>query len=152
MSQNKTIQLVATVVLIAVAVIIAVILFSRNGTINSYQDCVNAGYPVLESYPEQCRTPDGKSFTKPFDVGDSVTYMGKVVCLPHKNTSGPQTLECALGLLTNDGKYHALSDENQLILSVNVNDTVQVYGTIIKNTSSIYDIVDTVEVTSITEL
>lgn len=32
--------------------------------INSYEECVEAGYPVIESYPEQCATPDGKTFTK----------------------------------------------------------------------------------------
>jgi hypothetical protein len=34
-------------------------------SINSYADCAAAGYPIQESYPEQCRTPDGKSFTNP---------------------------------------------------------------------------------------
>lgn len=33
--------------------------------VNSYADCVAAGYPILESYPEQCNTPDGKHFTNP---------------------------------------------------------------------------------------
>lgn len=32
--------------------------------INSFEECAAAGYPILEIYPEQCRTPDGKSFTK----------------------------------------------------------------------------------------
>lgn len=32
-------------------------------SVNSFQDCVAAGYPVQESYPEVCRTPGGKSFT-----------------------------------------------------------------------------------------
>lgn len=35
--------------------------------INSFEECAQAGYPILESYPEQCRTPDGKSFTKLID-------------------------------------------------------------------------------------
>lgn len=30
----------------------------------SFDGCVAAGYPVLESYPAQCKTPDGKSFTQ----------------------------------------------------------------------------------------
>lgn len=38
---------------------------------------------------------------------------GEVVCLPHKNTSGPQTLECAIGLQTADGNYYAL-DTNMI--------------------------------------
>jgi hypothetical protein len=36
-----------------------------NEDINSFDDCVAAGYPVAESYPEQCFTDDGKSFTNP---------------------------------------------------------------------------------------
>jgi hypothetical protein len=40
-----------------------------NGTlcvppILNFQGCVNAGYPVMESYPRQCKTPDGRSFTE----------------------------------------------------------------------------------------
>ena len=30
--------------------------------IDSFQSCAQAGYPVLESYPRQCRTPDGRNF------------------------------------------------------------------------------------------
>jgi len=30
--------------------------------INSFEDCVKAGYPVMESFPEQCKTPDGRTF------------------------------------------------------------------------------------------
>jgi hypothetical protein len=27
--------------------------------ISSFQECKDAGYPIMESYPEQCATPDG---------------------------------------------------------------------------------------------
>lgn len=33
--------------------------------INSFEDCAKV-YPVMESYPEQCATPDGKHFTKEY--------------------------------------------------------------------------------------
>ncbi len=33
---------------------------------------------------------------------------GQVVCLPHVNTDGPTTLECALGLKTDAGEHYAL--------------------------------------------
>jgi heat shock protein HslJ len=36
------------------------------------------------------------------------TLSGEYVCLPHKNTGGPQTLECAFGLKTDVGEYYAL--------------------------------------------
>lgn len=32
--------------------------------INSFEDCVAAGNPILESYPEQCIAPDGRTFTR----------------------------------------------------------------------------------------
>jgi hypothetical protein len=32
--------------------------------ISSFDQCVNAGYPVLESYPRQCQVPGGQTFTE----------------------------------------------------------------------------------------
>jgi hypothetical protein len=32
--------------------------------IDSFEACVQAGYPVMESYPRQCRTPDGQTFVE----------------------------------------------------------------------------------------
>ncbi len=31
--------------------------------ITNFDECVAAGYPIMESYPEQCRTADGHMFT-----------------------------------------------------------------------------------------
>lgn len=36
------------------------------------------------------------------------TLSGEVVCLPHANTDGPHTMECAYGLKTEVGEYYAL--------------------------------------------
>ena len=36
------------------------------------------------------------------------TLTGEYLCLPHVNNSGPQTMECALGLRTDSGEYYAL--------------------------------------------
>lgn len=38
-----------------------------SGTITSFRECVDAGYPILDSYPEQCETPDGKRFIRELD-------------------------------------------------------------------------------------
>lgn len=40
--------------------------------ITSFEDCAEAGYPVMESYPEQCRTPDGRNFVR--DVPDQLDW------------------------------------------------------------------------------
>lgn len=43
-------------------------IFSQNQqkikAVNSFDDCQKAGYPVGESYPAQCWTPDGKRFVQ----------------------------------------------------------------------------------------
>lgn len=36
------------------------------------------------------------------------TLTGEYVCLPHRDTKGPQTLECALGMKTDSNEYYAL--------------------------------------------
>ena len=33
--------------------------------IDTYEECKAAGYPVQESYPSVCATPDGRSYTDP---------------------------------------------------------------------------------------
>jgi hypothetical protein len=38
-----------------------------------------------------------------------VTLSGTYVCLPHLDTTGPQTEECAFGLQTDDGDYYAVN-------------------------------------------
>lgn len=35
---------------------------SPASSITNFDQCKNAGYPVMESFPEQCRTPQGKVF------------------------------------------------------------------------------------------
>jgi len=38
--------------------------------ITNFEECAAAGYPVMESYPRQCRTPQGNSFTE--DIGNQL--------------------------------------------------------------------------------
>lgn len=35
--------------------------------INSFEECVSAGNPIMESHPRQCRTIDGKHFVEKID-------------------------------------------------------------------------------------
>jgi hypothetical protein len=39
----------------------------------------------------------------------TVTLAGQYVCLPHTDTTGPQTEECAFGLQTDAGDYYAVN-------------------------------------------
>ena len=52
--------------------------------ITNFEECAAAGYPVMESYPEQCRTPDGRLFVRdisndPYAPGDGMTFNGCAV-------------------------------------------------------------------------
>ncbi len=40
--------------------------------ISSYETCVEAGFPSLESYPPRCITDDGRSFTQ--EIGNILEY------------------------------------------------------------------------------
>ncbi len=57
--------------------------------------------------------PTVTSSTFPTDVPYRATLEGEYTCLPPKNTTGPQTLECALGIKDTSGDYYAL-DTNVL--------------------------------------
>ncbi len=50
----------------------------------------------------------GPVFEEVATVPTEATITGSFTCLPHRNTDGPQTLECASGLETNDGNFYAL--------------------------------------------
>ncbi len=77
----------------------------------SFDDCSKAGYPIQESYPPRCTTPDGRVFVK-YENNQEVQIIGDFVCLPHKNSGSgqPQTLECAFGLKDESGVYYGLND------------------------------------------
>ena len=42
-------------------------------TVLSFEDCVKAGYPVMESYPRRCATPDGRTYTE--ELPEKITYV-----------------------------------------------------------------------------
>jgi hypothetical protein len=82
-----------------------------------------------------------------------ISIKGVVLCLPHKDTSGPQTLECAFGLKDENGRYYGLKDSDPGYKNVGnlpMNEPVEVTGSLKKETSTTYPTVGTIEVTKIT--
>lgn len=65
---NKKILISIIVVLILLAGMIIYIILLKPPVprphINTFEECVKAGYPALGSYPRQCKTPDGRKFTE----------------------------------------------------------------------------------------
>jgi hypothetical protein len=56
--------------LIAVVAILALVLIPRNrdeddknALVTDYHTCVEAGFPILETFPPQCKTSDNRTFT-----------------------------------------------------------------------------------------
>ena len=43
---------------------------SSQGAITSFDECVDAGNPVMESFPEQCTTEDGETFVNDVSLND----------------------------------------------------------------------------------
>lgn len=81
------------------------------------------GYLAYQKYQQNNQPPKK----------ESISVEGEVVCLPHKDTSGPQTLECAAGLKTTDEKYYGLSTDgssNALTTSVGSKKHAKVNGTL----------------------
>lgn len=90
------------------------------------------GVKVLSSRPASLPYPktDISPTPTPFVEAQRVTLEGVVDCLSHKDTSGPQTLECAIGFRTDDGKSYAL-DTNlmpQPVLDYTTGDRIQANG------------------------
>jgi hypothetical protein len=59
---------------------------------------------------QQSPTSNGQQAENPNDEPRPSTtpYRGELVCLPPKDATGPQTLECAVGLKDKDGMFYGL--------------------------------------------
>ena len=84
--------------------------------ISSFEDCKNAGYAVMESYPEQCKTPDGRNFinTQPqtnMDVDLQIQDLKVGSGLEAKE--GSKVTVNYTGKLENGAKFDSSFDRNQ---------------------------------------
>ncbi len=68
----KKIYVTITIIIIAILVGVLVLNKKPKMVILNFQDCADAGYPVMESYPRQCRTPDGLTFAE--EIVPPITY------------------------------------------------------------------------------
>jgi len=64
----KIIRIILTASLLSATIIAGYLIVHfqmKKTSVTSFEQCAAAGYPIQESFPEVCLTPDGKSFTKP---------------------------------------------------------------------------------------
>ncbi|HET8574982.1 MAG TPA: hypothetical protein VFM02_02290 [Candidatus Paceibacterota bacterium] len=92
----------------------------------------------------------GSPFADKF--GTEIVQSGTVACLPHKDTTGPQTLECAIGLKGDDGMYFGLQASNPGlgVPSFETGKTVRVTGVLQEpEAGNKYNTVGTIDVSSV---
>lgn len=78
----KKLLVVLIIVLVLLSlVVIALQRFKKtdkpNVAVNSFQECVEAGFPVMESYPARCITPEGKSFVQ--EIGNELEFIEEII-------------------------------------------------------------------------
>lgn len=83
-------------IILAVIVVAGVGIWLTRGpadyaSITNYEECAAAGYPIMESYPERCATPDGRTFTRVIvdDVSDLIQVNAPTV---NAIVSSPMTI------------------------------------------------------------
>ncbi len=42
-------------------------------TVTDFTSCAAVGYPIMESYPRQCRTPDGRTFVEQISISEPLS-------------------------------------------------------------------------------
>lgn len=96
--------------------------------------------------------PEPVKTSMPFTDGETVSLQGELVCLPHTDQSGPQTMECAYGFRDSTGSYYAVKDtteEYSLIMSIPMNEPMTIEGTYRFNPDTKYQQVGSIEATAI---
>ncbi len=81
-----------------------------------------------------------------------ISVHGQLVCLPHKNERGPQTLECAFGIQDVENRYFALRDSDPTyhnLTGVPTNVPIVVDGTFTPREDPKYQSIGVIEVTRI---
>lgn len=111
-----------------------------------------ANDPSLSDAARRSANMSGNDKNKtPKQSTEVVTKQGTITCLKHANATGPQTMECAIGLELADGTAYGLqSDDPTTVGSIPTGETVTVTGTIVTSENTMYATLGTIRVNSIT--
>lgn len=95
-------------------------------SINSFEDCAKAGYPVMESYPAQCNTPDGKHFVQQLSEEEKNNLTP-----PSPKTTNQETKD--KGIYTNKSENYQISYPESLKMDTSVEGDLKVDSWIEQN-------------------
>ena len=106
-TKNKdylVITIVIAVLLAGIAVVYYLFAFKNTKpskqSISTFEECAKAGYPILESFPPQCRTPDGEIFIQGISGRNEdnwETYIGQTFSFQYPSTWKPQPIQSGIG-------------------------------------------------------
>ncbi|HEY0221182.1 MAG TPA: Gmad2 immunoglobulin-like domain-containing protein [Candidatus Paceibacterota bacterium] len=70
----KKIYIYITAFIILVILISSYFVFNKQSSVvvTSFETCAQAGYIIMESYPRQCITPDGRTYAE--EIPEKITY------------------------------------------------------------------------------
>ncbi len=82
-----------------------------------------------------------------------ITLKGTTICLPQRDTSEPQTLECALGIEAEDGNNYALYDPGwRFLVGIGTGTKVSLEGKLIKSKNNKYESAGVIEILNLRAL
>ena len=84
---NRIITLLGIFLIVLIGFFVTLWIVSNRGnqTAASFQECLEAGFAVQESYPRRCVTPDGKTFVE--DIGNELEKINLIKTeLPRPNS------------------------------------------------------------------
>jgi hypothetical protein len=62
--------------------------------VKNFKECVAKGYPILESYPRQCKTPDGKTFVEEIEeIKQEISFSDLFYMNPGEKRYGIEQIE-----------------------------------------------------------
>jgi hypothetical protein len=96
MNIKTFVAILITVVIGVIATYLVIVkppcIFKPAEALNSFDECIGAGYPILESYPRQCKTPNGKTFVE--DIGNELEKINLIqITKPRPNETIQSPLE-----------------------------------------------------------
>lgn len=119
----------------------------REGPYCDFPPCpsMNANSPVSTSVASSTPAASVK--------GEEITVKGEMICLPHRNTSGSQTMECAFGIKADDGNNYGLSDPGyRYLMSAQTGKRVEIKGKLEKKQDQKYNSAGTISIENLTNL
>ncbi len=125
--KKKKIENVYVLSAIAVILVLIAILFinlpkEQKEEISSFEDCVDAGYLVMESYPRQCRTSEREIFVE--SVGGSALDFADVT----NALQNPKKTEKEEYLIQDEKSFNDIFGENILDIDFNESTIIVIFG------------------------